>query len=57
MYTVQTAYNDGTTKIESCNYLPSVLTAIAIYYEDPDFFCANIWYTDTGEIIASFKKD
>lgn len=56
MYRLITAYNDCTTKSETAD-LPSIMRALAIYYEDPDFFTAHIIDLATGKEIATFTKD
>jgi len=55
-YQLITAYDDGVCKTENAD-LPSIMHALAIYYEEPDFFIAHIVDTGTGETIATFKKD
>lgn len=55
MYRLITAYNDCTTKSETAD-LPSIMRALAIYYEDPDFFTAHIIDLATGKEIAAFTK-
>lgn len=55
-YQLITAYDDGVCKTEHAD-LPSIMRALAIYYEEPDFFIAHIVDIATGETIATFKKD
>lgn len=55
MYELITAWNDLTTKTERAD-LPSIMRALAIYYEEPDFFTAHITNLTTGEEIATFTK-
>ncbi len=55
MYELITAWNDLTTKTERAD-LPSIMRALAIYYEEPDFFTAHITNLATGEEIATFTK-
>lgn len=56
MYLLTTTYNDCTTKTEKAE-MPSILRALAIYYEDPDFFIAHIINATTGEVVATITKD
>lgn len=56
MYQLITAYNDCTSKTEIAD-LPSIMRALAIYYEEPDFFTAHIINLATQETIATFTKD
>ena len=56
MYQLITAYTDCTSKTEIAE-LPSIMRALAIYYEEPDFFTAHIVNLETNEVIATFKKD
>ena len=55
MYKMVVVYHDGTVKTEIAD-LPSLMRALAIYYEDPDFFIAHIINTETGDIIADLYK-
>lgn len=55
MYELITAYTDNTSKTERAD-LPSIMRALAIYYEEPDFFIAHITNLATGEEIATFTK-
>lgn len=55
MYQLVVAYHDGTAKTENAD-LSSLLRALAIYYEDPDFFIAHIINLATGDIIADLYK-
>lgn len=56
MYQLITAYTDYTSKTEIAD-LPSIMRALAIYYEEPDFFTAHIINLTTQETIATFTKD
>lgn len=56
MYQLITAYNDCTSKTEIAD-LPSIMRALAIYYEEPDFFTAHIINLTTQETIATFTKN
>lgn len=56
MYQLITAYTDCTSKTEIAD-LPNIMRALAIYYEEPDFFTAHIVNLKTNEVIATFKKD
>jgi len=56
MYQLITAWNDQTCKTEVAT-LPAIMRALAIYYEEPDFFTAHIINMNTGECIATFQKD
>ena len=55
MYKLVVVYHDGTVKNEVAD-LPSLLRAVAIYYEDPDFFIAHIIDTKTEGIIGDLYK-
>lgn len=56
MYQLITAFTDCTCKTENAD-LPSIMRALAIYYEEPDFFTAHIINLTTQETIATFTKD
>ena len=55
LYQLITVYNDCTSKCETADF-PSCLRALAIYWEEPDFFLAHIVNLKTGEIDGTFKK-
>jgi len=55
MYKLVVVYHDGTVKNEVAD-LPSLLRAVAIYYEDPDFFIAHIIDTETEDIIGDLYR-
>ena len=52
-YQLITSYSDLTSKSEIAD-LPSIMRALAIYVEEPDFFTAHIVNCQTGEVIAQF---
>jgi hypothetical protein len=56
MYELITAYNDCTSKQEKAD-LASVMRALAIYVEEPDFAFASITNLETGEVLGHWKME
>lgn len=54
-YQLITSYDDCTCKTETAD-LPSIMRALAIYVDEPDFFMAHVVNCQTGEIIMNFGK-
>lgn len=54
-YLLTTAYNDCTCKAERADLL-SILRALAIYYEEPDFFSAHVIDIETQQEIINITK-
>ncbi len=55
-YFIVVAYHDCCSRSEFANDLPSALRAMAIYYEDPDFFCGHIIDNITGYCLVNIDK-
>lgn len=55
-YFLAVAYNDCHCHSETTDDLPSALRAMAIFYEDPEFFCGHIMDNTTGRCLVTIDK-
>ena len=60
MYTIHAGYNDFSglfLKTELADSITSVLSAAAIYLEDPSCFMVKVWKTDDGKVIVDYWRE
>lgn len=55
-YFLAVAYNDCHCHSETTDDLPSALRAMAIFYEDPEFFSGHIIDNTTGRCLVTIDK-
>lgn len=57
MYKVLRIYNDLSTICEDGgNDFGRILTALAIYLEDPACVGVKVWYSEDGELVVDYWK-
>lgn len=57
MYTIMRHYTDNTTATERGDNISNILSACAIYLEDPDCINVKIWRNDSGDIIMNYWRE